>query len=213
MSRHLRVFATIATIVCTVALSGCGGDTTDTDTAAVPPIDTVSAPAQLGWDSYRGVRLPRSPLSGPTHYSGSVATGYSKDPQGAVLAAIRGQAYLALTPDELWGEMVATVTAPGAGRNEFAANRALVSVTGDVPPERAARFVAFKVTEYRPDASPPTAAVEVVQQIGSPPQAFVYPVALAWIGNWRLVLPTAAENIDARPIEHLDGYTMLEDTQ
>lgn len=204
--RSAAALALAAAVILTAA--GCGSDPDTFDPAPIP-VDTTSPPANLTWEGYNGVRLPRSITDGPKDYS-AVPHGYTNTPQGAVLAAIRGQAYLALTPDTTWGQMVSVVTAPGSGRDEFAANRALVSVTGSVPPEQAPKFVAFKVIDYTPGESA-TAAVEVVQEIGSPPQRFVYPVALAWIGDWRLVLPTAAENIDARPVENLDGYTLIEE--
>ncbi|MCZ4645117.1 hypothetical protein [Rhodococcus erythropolis] len=204
--RSVTALALAATVLALSA--GCGSDsaTTEPDSA---PLDTTSAPKDVSWESYNGVRLPRSLRDGPTN-SDVPPSGYSQTPQGAVLAAIRGQAYLALTPDANWGQMVSVVTAPGPGRDEFAANRALVSVTGSVPAEQAPKFIAFKVTDYTPGDSA-TAAVDVVQEIGSPPARFVYPVALEWIGDWRLVLPTAAENIDAREVSTLDGYTLIEE--
>lgn len=188
---------------------GCGTDTASAESDEVS-IGTTSAPANLSWETFNGVRIPRSLTDGPKDYD-TVPSGYSNTPQGAVLAAVRGQAYLALTPDQQWGPMVSVITAPGPGRDEFAANRALVSVTGPVPADRAPKFVAFKVTSYQPGDAP-TAAVEVVQEVGSPAERFAYPVALQWIGDWRLVLPTAAENVDARPLDNLDGYTRLEES-
>lgn len=204
--RSVTALALAATVLTLSA--GCGSDA-DTSDPVPTPIDTISAPTNVSWENYNGVRLPRSLADGPKN-SSTTPSGYSQSPQGAVLAAIRGQAYLALTPDANWGEMVSIVTAPGPGRDEFAANRALVSVTGPVPAEQAPKFIAFKVTDYMPGDSA-TAAVDVVQEIGSPPALFVYPVALEWIGDWRLVLPTAAENIDAREVDNLDGYTLIEE--
>lgn len=204
--RSVTALALAATVLTLSA--GCGSDSGTSDPAPTP-LDTISAPTNVSWESYNGVRLPRSLADGPKN-SSTTPSGYSQSPQGAVLAAIRGQAYLALTPDANWGEMVSIVTAPGPGRDEFAANRALVSVTGPVPAEQAPKFIAFKVTDYTPGDSA-TAAVDVVQEIGSPPALFVYPVALEWIGDWRLVLPTAAENIDAREVDNLDGYTLIEE--
>jgi len=192
-----------------LAAVGCAADTESGGTDEVK-IDLTSAPMDLSWESFNGVRIPRSLTDGPKDYD-AVPSGYSNTPQGAVLAAVRGQAYLALTPDQQWGRMVSVVTAPGPGRDEFAANRALVSVTGSVPADRATKFVAFRVTSYQAGDAP-TAAVDVVQEVGSPAERFAYPVALQWIGDWRLVLPTSAENVDARPLDNLDGYTRLEES-
>lgn len=200
-----RVAASILTLgAATGLVTGCGSSSDSPESSAVA-VDTTSAPAALQWETYRGVLLPRSAQSGPTRFD-IVPHGYEKSPQGAVLAAVRGQAYLALTPDSQWGGVVSIVTAPGPGRDEFAANRALVSIAGEVPAEKAPKFAAFKVAAYDADAA--TAVVEVVQQLGE--DLFAYPVALEWIGDWRMVLPTASENVDARVISSLDGYTRLE---
>jgi hypothetical protein len=201
-----RVAASVLALGAAAGLvAGCGSSSDAPDSANNSSIDTTSAPAGLQWDAYRGVQLPRSTQSGPARFD-VVPHGYEQSPQGAVLAAVRGQAYLALEPDSRWGEVVSIVTAPGPGRDEFAASRALVSITGDVPAETAPKFVAFKVAAYDADAG--TAVVEVVQQLGN--DLFAYPVALEWIGDWRMVLPTAAEDVDARQLDSLDGYTRLE---
>lgn len=202
-----RVAASILTLGVAASLAAGCGSSSDAPETTTAPADTTSAPAALTWESYHGVQLPRSAQSGPTRFD-VIPHGYEKSPQGAVLAAVRGQAYLALTSDNEWGGVASIVTAPGAGRDEFAANRALVSITGDVPADKAPRFPAFKVTAYDADAN--TAVVEVVQQLGA--DLFAYPVALEWIGDWRMVLPTSAENVDARQIPSLDGYTRLEAT-
>ncbi|WP_433717305.1 hypothetical protein ACQP2U_43220 (plasmid) [Nocardia sp. CA-084685] len=203
---HAIVRPTAAALLSMALAAGCGSGG---DQRVEPkPVDLTAAPAALTWENYRGVRLPRSAVDGPTQF-GQIANGYTQTPQGAVLAAIRGQAALILAGDNEWGTVVATLTAPGPGRDEFAANRAVLSVSGSVPAGQAPRFVGFKVITYQPD--PPIAGVRVVEQIGSPPRTFAYPVALQWIGDWRIVLPTVAEGIDAIELDNLDGYTRLED--
>ncbi|NKR30048.1 hypothetical protein GS966_25540 [Rhodococcus hoagii] len=201
-----RVAASVLALGAAAGLvAGCGSSSDASDSANSSSIDTTSAPDGLQWEAYHGVQLPRSTQSGPERFD-VVPHGYEQSPQGAVLAAVRGQAYLALEPDNRWGEVVSIVTAPGPGRDEFAASRALVSITGDVPADKAPKFVAFKVAAYDADAG--TAVVEVVQQLGD--DLFSYPVALEWIGDWRMVLPTAEENVDARQLDSLDGYARLE---
>ena len=94
-------------------------------------------------------------------------------------------------------------------RDAFAVARAGVTVAGTVPTTAAPRFVGFEVTDYQLD--PPTAAVSVAQTIGTDPQLYAYPVALQWIDDdWRIVLPTPEDNIDAAEIADLTGYTTLE---
>ncbi|MFI8977291.1 hypothetical protein ACIGO9_30720 [Nocardia asteroides] len=153
------------------------------------------------------MKLPRSKLDGPTQTGQVVAMGYSHTPQGAILAAIRGQAHLALAADNAWGKTLAVVSAPGPGRDEFAAARIALSIEGDLPKGRTHRFVAFKVNHY----SEHSAAIVVAAEIGTPAITFAQPVALSWLaGDWRIVLPTAAENITATEVTSLDGYTRLE---
>lgn len=209
VSRTLRIAATAATVL---ALTACGSGNDDIPTAtpdATP--DLRSAPAELTWREVAGVSVPTSRVDGPFAGTSVNRSGYSQTPQGAVLAAINGQTALAVADDRAWPEVVNTVTAPGPGRDEFAAARAAVTVSGSVPADTAPKFVGFEVTDYSSD--PLSAGVSVAQTIGTGTDLFSYPVALQWInGDWRIVLPTSEENIDAIEIDNLDGYTTLERT-
>lgn len=208
---RLRLPLLAATAVALVVASGCGTDSgSSTETTTTAPPNTTAAPAQLGWESYHGVQIPRSPVDGPKYSLSPVSTGYSKTPQGAVLAAVRGQAELALAGDNEWGKIVATITAPGPGRTDYTTARAVVTIDGTVPTDKAAKFVAFKITAYRIDAATLTAAVQVVMSVGEPAQLWAQPVALQWISDdWRIVLPTQAESADPIELTSLDGYTPL----
>lgn len=155
--------------------------------------------------------MPTSRVDGPFAATSLARSGYAQTPQGAVLAAINGQTALAVADDRAWPEVVNTVTAPGPGRDEFAAARAAVTVSGSVPADAAPKFVGFEVTDYSSD--PLSAGVSVAQTLGTDAQIYSYPVALQWISDdWRIVLPTAQENIDAVELDSLDGYTTLERT-
>ena len=208
-SRTLRIAATAATVL---ALAACGSGNDDTPTAtpdAAP--DLHSAPAELTWREIAGVSVPTSRVAGPFAGTSVNRSGYTQTPQGAVLAAINGQTALAVADDRAWPEVVNTVTAPGPGRDEFAAARTAVTVSGSVPADAAPKFVGFEVTDYTDN--PLSAAVSVAQTIGTDDQVYSYPVALQWISDdWRIVLPTAEENIDAVELDTLDGYTTLERT-
>lgn len=209
VSRTLRIAATAATVL---ALAACGSGNDDTP-AATPDAapDLRSAPAELTWREVAGVSVPTSRVDGPFAGTSVNRSGYVQTPQGAVLAAINGQTALAVADDRAWPEVVNTVTAPGPGRDEFAAARTAVTVSGSVPADAAPKFVGFKVTDYSSD--PLSAGVSVAQTIGTGTELFSYPVALQWIsGDWRIVLPTSEENIDAVEIDNLDGYTTLERT-
>lgn len=209
VSRTLRIAATAATVL---ALAACGSGNDDTPAAAPDPApDLRSAPAELTWREVAGVSVPTSRVDGPFAGTSVNRSGYAQTPQGAVLAAINGQTALAVADDRAWPEVVNTVTAPGPGRGEFAAARAAVTVSGSVPADAAPKFVGFEVTDYSSD--PLSAGVSVAQTIGTGTELFSYPVALQWIsGDWRIVLPTSEENIDAVEIDNLDGYTTLERT-
>lgn len=209
VSRTLRIAATAATVL---ALAACGSGNDDTPAAAPDPApDLRSAPAELTWREVAGVSVPTSRVDGPLAGTSVNRSGYAQTPQGAVLAAINGQTALAVADDRAWPEVVNTVTAPGPGRDEFAAARAAVTVSGSVPADAAPKFVGFEVTGYSND--PLSAGVSVAQTIGTGTELFSYPVALQWIsGDWRIVLPTSEENIDAVEIDNLDGYTTLERT-
>ncbi|OAK54049.1 hypothetical protein [Rhodococcoides kyotonense] len=209
VSRTLRIAATTATVL---ALAACGSGNDDSPAAAPDPApDLRSAPAELTWREVAGVSVPTSRVDGPHTGTSVNRSGYAQTPQGAVLAAINGQTALAVADDRSWPEVVNTVTAPGPGRDEFAAARAAVTVSGSVPADAAPKFVGFEVTDYSSD--PLSAGVSVAQTIGTGTELFSYPVALQWIsGDWRIVLPTSEENIDAVEIDNLDGYTTLERT-
>ncbi|MDJ0363032.1 hypothetical protein [Rhodococcus sp. H29-C3] len=206
-SRTLRIAATAATVF---VLAACGSGTDDAPATATDPApDLRSAPAELTWRQINGVSVPTSRIDGPRTGTSVNRSGYTQTPQGAVLAAINGQTALAVADDRTWPEVVNTVTAPGPGRDEFAAARAGVTVSGSVPAGAAPTFAGFEITDYQAD--PLTAAVSVAQTIGDNNQLYSYPVALQWISeDWRIVLPTAEENIDAVELGSLDGYTTLE---
>ncbi|MBY6413375.1 hypothetical protein HQ346_16900 [Rhodococcus sp. BP-252] len=209
----LRVLTAAAAASAVLLSAACGSaDDTDTPQGSVSAPDLSAAPADLQWRTVAGVSIPVSSVDGPTTTTGTVRSGYSKTPQGAVLAAINGQTALAVAGDRAWPEVVNTVTAPGPGRDEFAAARAGVTVSGDVPSGTAPAFVGFKVTDYQSD--PLSAAVSIAQRVGGEDGGlYSYPVALQWIADdWRIVLPTAEENVDAAELSNLDGYTALEKT-
>ncbi|WP_107661068.1 hypothetical protein [Nocardia suismassiliense] len=206
LHKKIRVSIAAVLVALTMLVVGCGegDDPAPVTTSAAP--DPTAAPARLVWETRAGVRLPRSPIDGPTNFGDAVATGYSRTPQGAVLAAIRGQVLLALATDSEWGRVLSIVAAPGPGREEYAANRIALSINGPVPVGKSPKFLAFKVTHYTDRA----AAVLVVAETADSRERLAFPVALAWIDDWRIVLPTAAENVDGIEVPTLDGYTRLE---
>lgn len=209
----LRIFTALAATATILLAAACGSGNDDPalqQGESTP--DLAAAPADLHWRTVGGVSIPVSSVDGPTTTNGTARSGYSQSPQGAVLAAINGQTALAVAGDRVWPEVVNTVTAPGPGRDEFAAARAGVTVSGSVPSDKAPTFVGFEVTDYQ--SEPLSAAVSIAQRLGGENGSlYSYPVALQWIADdWRIVLPTTQENVDAAELDSLDGYTALEKT-
>ncbi|NKS99544.1 hypothetical protein GS508_00715 [Rhodococcus hoagii] len=109
-SSRRRLAATFLA-ACAVAglAAGCGGSDAD-DPSSAPSVDTTSAPADLRWENLYGVRVPTSKTAGPS--AGETRMGYAQTPQGAVLAAIRGQVTLAMSSDNSWGRRFPTSPPP-----------------------------------------------------------------------------------------------------
>lgn len=196
--------AAVAATLLLVGSSGCSNDEQPQETAQT---DVSAAPAELTWRSVAGLQVPTSRVDGPARTS--PPQGYSRSPQGAALAAANGQAALATAPDDTWPEVVRTVTAPGPGRDQWAQARVLMSVSGAVEESVAATFSGFKVTEYSPDRAIVLVATSTPPEGGgTEPLLTAYPVQLAWTGgDWKLVLPTQEDEVDAAEIESLEGFT------
>lgn len=197
-----RVSAAIAATMLLAAGAACSND----EQHARPAVDVSAAPADVTWRSVAGLEVPTSRDDGPAKTS--PPQGYSHTPQGAALAAANGQAALATAPDSTWPDVVRTVTAPGAGRDQFAQARTLMSVSGSVDSEDAATFAGFKVTEYTPEKAIVLLATTTPPGPDDAALRTAYPVQLAWTGgDWKLVLPTQSDDIDATEIADLDGFT------
>jgi hypothetical protein len=88
---HTLTGATLLTIA---LVTGCGSGPPESSSG--PPttpsrVDLAAPPAAMKWDNYRGMRLPRSSVDGPKQVGEVASSSYSHTPQGAVLAAARGQ--------------------------------------------------------------------------------------------------------------------------
>lgn len=202
MSTHRRAFAALAVTALLATGSACSSDEQD----QAPVIDTNSAPADLLWRTVAGLDVPVSRTDGPAQTT--PPQGYSQTPQGAALAAANGQVALATAPDATWPETVRVVTTPGPGRDQWAQARVLMSVSGAVAPEVAATFTGFKITDYSDEQAIVLLATSTPPMEGEDPLLTAYPVQMAWAGgDWKLVLPTQADNIDAAEIKTLDGFT------
>ncbi|MDO5511849.1 hypothetical protein [Corynebacterium sp.] len=185
------------------SLTACSND----EQAVSESPDTSAAPADLAWRNVAGLQVPTSSTDGPARTS--PPEGYTHTPQGAALAAANGQAALATAPDSNWPEVVRVVTAPGPGRDQWAQARALMSVSGAVDESVASTFSGFKIADYSDEQAVVLLATTTPATVpAAEPLLTAYPVQLAWTGgDWKLVLPTQDDNIDAAEIDSLDGFT------
>lgn len=207
--RHRLLTAAIlsATVLGVGACSSDPADDTGAGTTSTS-VDPSAAPADISWNSWQGVNLPTSAVDGPTTVDGDVAAGYAHSPQGAALAAIQGTLRLAMAPDTSWPAVANSVAAPGEGRDSYAVNRALVTVTGPAPAGSAPQIKGFRVQDYTPTrtvvniaaAQPDTTLVAATQ-------------TMVWSGeDWKILLPAPGSETAPQTLSDLSGYTALEAT-
>lgn len=205
MKTSTRAVALTAVVGLAFGLGGCSSD--DDNAGADSQPDVNAAPANTKWESLHGLKLPTA-QDGPK-VTDPVRFGYSHTPQGAVLSAINAQGQMAVVGDKDWPDLSRMALAPGKGRDQWAQQRALVTVSGTIKPDQAPQFKGFKVSDYSNDKAIVTLAVDY-------PKAGLaaYPVQLAWLSDdWRVVLPSQEDNIEPASIANLDGFTPYSSTE
>lgn len=204
MTRLHTIAATVVVaIIAAITLGACGSDSNN-DSESTAATNTTQAPAALTWTTWQGVRLPVSATDGPAKITGDVASGYSNSPQGAALAAFHSTIRLSLAPDQSWAEVANKLAAPGSGRDTYAVNRALVSVTGPAPQGTAPVVRGYKFTSYSPTRADLTLAVEQDKKLTAATQTVV------WTGaDWRVLLPEPGTEPTPQPLANLDGFVAL----
>ena len=188
----IRRLAGAAIVAVALATAGCGGAGQPGDQ---PTASLTAAPEIASWSSVKGGWVPIGKNDGPKGGSGEPFTGFTRTPQGAALAAITQSVQLATASDTDWPKILGSVAAPGETRDVYAANRALVSISG-LDPEAVPEIVGYTITDYSDDA----ANVDVVQRF---PDNSLAPShsRVVWTGeDWHLELPTE----DATSITALD---------
>ena len=156
--------------------------------------DTGLAPEAVTWSAAqtRGIKVP-SGQDGPKSTE-PVPHGWAPSPQGAVLAAMNSQVYMATAGENLWPEVSNWMIAPGQGRDQWAQARALMDIDGTVanPPE----FKGFRFSEFSESKA------IVVLAMDYPDQGLLgYPVQLdRSSGDWRVVLAPQGQEPDLTPI-------------
>ncbi|WP_051158430.1 hypothetical protein [Nocardia carnea] len=204
MRIHWTLFAVAVIVVATLA--GCGRD--DTDPGPVV-IDISAPPPGATWQLYRGVYVPYT-AAGPADTSGAAPARYEHTPQGAVAAAMQGQARLSLAPDDSWPAVTTAVTVAGPGRDRFALERVMASITAPADPGATAQYAGFRLESWS------LAAVTVWLATRMPTgQLSAQPTRMVWhAGDWKIELPaTVATGPDGRvptdpvALENLYRYT------
>ncbi len=188
MIRRLAGAAIVA-----LATAGCGGAEQAENNE--PTASLTDAPEIASWSSVGGVMVPLGKTDGPSNGSWEPFKGFTHTPQGSALAAITQSVQLATASDNDWPKILGTVAAPGEGRDTYAANRALVSISG-LDPDAVPEIVGYTITDYSESA----ANVDVVQRFSDKSMAASH-TRVVWIGeDWHLELPTE----DAATITALD---------
>jgi hypothetical protein len=157
-------------------IAGCGHHT------APATADLTRPPADVTWQDYQGVALPFG-ADGPTRHE-TTATGFTRNPQGAALAAIQHDLRMSLAHDD-WPEVARDELAPTPGKDAWVASRDLVRLMGRANPATAPRIAGYRIGSYSPDRA------EVTIFVVYPDRSIAATdTAVNWTDNdWRLVLP------------------------
>lgn len=176
--------AVVAAVVAGAALVGCGSSDDDGDAVEW---DTSVAPVANWNQSMRGIAVPAGD-DGPD-YRDPVPHGWAPGPQGAVMAAINAQVAMATAGEQLWPEVSRLMLAPGQGRDQWAQARSLMDIEGQV--EDPPRFVGFRFAEFSEDK-----AVVLLATQWPTGQRTAYPVQMARLDDWRVVMPVQGQEPD-----------------
>lgn len=185
--RTRRASALLTVLLAALLVSACGGGGSDTAEPTQAPPDPARPPASVRWESWQGIKLPVGAKDGPAKTTTGAATGYSRTPQGAALAAIQHSVRIATAPDSSWATISRAVLADGPGKNEFVLNRALVKVLR-VDAATAPRIAGYKVTAWSD-----TRAEVTVYTTYPDDSVLASQTAVTWVyKDWQLVVPTEA---------------------
>ena len=203
----MGVAALLVLIVVALLIAGGCGSSSD-DEASAPAVDTTAAPADVACTTWQGVTLPASSVDGPRTVDGAVAKGYSHTPQGAALAAAQTTTRLQLAPDTDWVAVANTLAAPGLGRDTYAVNRALVSITQPASGPNVQSLKGFRFDTYTPQRAVVKIAVNRHDPAAGREVTTVATQTMVWSGSdWLLLLPEAGKEHPATTIPDLAGYT------
>jgi hypothetical protein len=179
---------------------------------AAPPITT----ADLVWRDYSGVALPSSRADGPYKTAAELASGFSRTPRGALLAAVN----ISMRANTLWGPRVfiPTITSQVVGPDRQALlegcrlyYEASTREAGATDGRRLGR--AYVVVEaYRWQSyTPQSASLDLVTAgpgDGGVTMRAATRVQVAWLGgDWRVVAPPGGSwAASATPVRSLARF-------
>jgi hypothetical protein len=163
------------------------------------------------WEEYRGVRLPHASNDGPRILQEGLASGFSRTPRGALLAAM----HICLRADARWGPEVfeptitQQVAGPGAELLLAAAQSAAQPKRGD----EARGYVVFEGFRWL-GYTPETATLDVVSAGPGDSDTIARAatrIQVQWRGNdWRVVAPLGGGwGSSAYPVDSPDGFTLF----
>lgn len=164
----------------------------------------TSAPANVTWTLFEGFGLPTSTDVGPTTVKGSVASGYSHSPTGALIAAAQLYVRVGFARDADWRAAVEAGTIPGPGRDAWIRVRApLTGKLGNSEPGRLAQTAGFAFTGYSPELA-------VIALAGGNPTVGYQSstVTLVWRdGDWKLQQgPDGSTSTNLHRMTDLSGF-------
>lgn len=197
--------------------SGDSGAPTASTTSATPAPGASAPPAGQSsnalttapparWELYQGVAMPYSAEHGPKSVQGlGVASGYTHDPAGALLAATQLSTRSGLAPDEVWRTIAESQMVAGEGRTAYINARQGAHIApGSAPFSTLNQIAGFRVVNY-------TDAVAVFglayrTKAGNLQEG---QTTVVWdSGDWKLVMqPNGSGGTAPTPLPSLSGYT------
>ncbi len=192
----MRKRLSVVILAVSAMLAGCTG-------GGGEAVDTAAAPVGVVWGQQAGVRLPVASADDGPGVLEPVPHQFAHTPQGAVMAAMITQVWMATASDDQWTDVSNLMLAPSPGRDQWAQGRVLMSVDGVAknPPV----YRGFQMVDYTDEQ----ALIGLLAEYPDVGLA-VYPTQLAWMNDtWKVVLPTLDEAPDITPVDSTDGFTLF----
>lgn len=208
MSRLRPTLAAVCAVLAACTLVACSSSKGAVGDVAAAPSSSVNFDPPVGttWVTGPvGLSYPVSGSDGPFELD-PVPHGFSNTPQGAVIAAVVSQVFMAGAGDDLWPEVSRLLLEPGVGRDQWAQARAVLSVS-DAPLESPPVFRGYRIAQFSPDKAIVVLAVQYSNMLA------VLPVQMSGAsGQWRVVVPPQTQAPDLTEITEQDlaaDYTVF----